>query len=139
MILFFLLIFWVKVLPFFFLVHTILARGDKMIQTNLIQELFIIASINGAICVSFIQKIKKHIHCSKCIPYYSFAINILLAVLFCISFTNISFPMSLWVGLFSYIGADTLYKSLEGKLATYSSLTKKEEKVVDDLEEISYD
>jgi len=109
-----------------------------MINWDLIKELFIVASANSAICLAFIQKIKKHLSCSKCIPYYSFAINIILSVLFCISFTSIHFPMSLWTGLFSYIGADTLYKSLEGKLATYSSLTNKKDDT-SDLEEISYD
>ncbi len=46
--------------------------------------------------------------------------------------------MSLWVGFFSYIGADTLYKSLEGKLASYTALTNKTDDTKD-LEEITYD
>ena len=30
------------------------------------------------------------------------------------------------IGFFSFIGADTIYKSLEGKLASYSSLVSKD-------------
>lgn len=109
-----------------------------MLNWDLMKELLIIASFNSTICLAFIQKIKKHIHCSKCVPYYSFATNIVLAILFCISFTSIKFPMSLWVGFFSYIGADTLYKSLEGKLARHSTLTNKVNDPTD-LEEITYE
>lgn len=105
---------------------------------DLIKELLLVASVNSTICLGFIQKIKRHIHCSWCIPYYSFAVNMVLAILFCLSFTTIGFPMSLWVGFFSYIGADTLYKSLEGKLASHSTLTNKVDDTKD-LEEITYE
>lgn len=46
----------------------------------------------------------------------------LLSIIFCITFTDIEFPKSLWVGLFSFIGADTIYKSLEGKLASHKDI-----------------
>ena len=45
-----------------------------------------------------------------------------MGILFCITFTSVDFPNSLWVSFFSFIGADTIYKSLEGKLKDYSSL-----------------
>ena len=54
----------------------------------------------------------------------------ILGVLFCITFTSIPFPESLWVGLFSFIGADTIYKTLEGKLKSYTSLVKTEENIL---------
>lgn len=118
-----------------------------MLNWNILQELLVIASINSTICVAFIQKIKRIFSCSKCIPYYSFAINIVLAIVFCISFTNIKFPTSLWVGFFGYIGADSIYKTLEGKLKRYSDLAvnNKESNLVnstndnEDLEVITYE
>ncbi len=122
----------------FFLSSYITARGEEMIHWDILKDLLLIASCSSTICVAFIQKIKKHMSCSKKIPYYSFFVNIIVSVLFCFCFTNILFPMSLWVGFFSYIGADTIYKTLEGKLANYTTLTNK----VDDtssLEEITYE
>ena len=37
-------------------------------------------------------------------------------MLFTLSFTNYTLVESLWVGLFSFIGADSLYKAFEDKL-----------------------
>ena len=37
-------------------------------------------------------------------------------MLFTLSFTNNTLVESLWVGLFSFIGADSLYKAFEDKL-----------------------
>lgn len=118
-----------------------------MLDWTVLEQILIISSLNGTICVAFIQKIKKFFKCSRCIPIYSFAINMVIAILFCISFTKINFITSLWVGLFSYVGADTLYKSLEEKLNSYSDLqtnntTKNDvEKKSNDeeLEEIHYE
>ena len=50
----------------------------------------------------------------------------LFGIVFCKTFTTISFPESLWIGLFSFLGADTIYKSLEGKLASYKNLIDKQ-------------
>ena len=110
----------------------------KKMNFDLMKELLLTASMISAICLAFIQKIKKHIKCSRCIPYYSFAINMIIAIIFCLSFTNISFPLSMWTGFFSYIGADTLYKTLEGKLASHTTLTKKTDDT-NNLEEIPYE
>ena len=59
---------------------------------------------------------------SKCLPLYSLIVNLIVGIVFCITFTNVTFPTSLWVGLFSFLGADTLYKTLEGKLLSYDSI-----------------
>ena len=51
----------------------------------------------------------------------------ILGFFFCQTFTNANVIHSLWVGLFSFLGADTIYKSLEGKLSSYKDLIGKEE------------
>ena len=51
-----------------------------------------------------------------------YGICIAIGIIFCITFTDITFPTSLWVGLFSFLGADTIYKSLEGKLLSYNEI-----------------
>lgn len=46
---------------------------------------------------------------------FSLVLNIVLSMCFCLTFTDLKLILSLWVGFFSFIGADTLYKTLEDK------------------------
>ena len=48
-----------------------------------------------------------------------------IGYLFSQTFSNIDYIKSLWIGLFSFLGADTIYKSLEGKLMSHSELISK--------------
>lgn len=98
-----------------------------MLDLNLLQQMLVVAIALSAVTCAFIQKTKKCFSCSNCLWIYSLVINVAFGILFCLSFTSISFPESLWVGFFSFIGADTIYKTLEGKLASYSSLVKKDD------------
>ncbi len=93
-----------------------------MIKLSYLQELLVTAIALSTITCAFVQKTKCYFKCSKHLPKYSLLINLTLGVLFCITFTDITFPTSLWIGLFSFIGADTIYKSLEGKLASYTDI-----------------
>ena len=79
----------------------------------------------GTISCSFIQKTKCYFPYSSCLSFYSLFVNMISSALFCISFTDIRFPMSLWVGMFSFLGADTLYKTLEGKLSSYNDIIER--------------
>ena len=73
--------------------------------------------------MTFIQKTKRFLPSKNLIPIYSLLINILGSYFFCMIFTkNINILESIWIGLFSFLGADTLYSSLEGKLSSYSDL-----------------
>lgn len=93
-----------------------------MIDMSLLELVFLIASLNTSITTSFIQKTKKYFRKSKYIPYYSLVVNIVFGILFSISFTSIGPVKSLWVGVFSFLESDTLYKSLEGKLSSFENL-----------------
>ena len=97
-----------------------------MLDLNLLEQMLIVAVAMSAISCALVQKTKKWFKCSSCLCFYSLGLNLVLGVLFCITFTSIAFPESLWIGFFSFIGADTIYKSLEGKLASYSSLVSKD-------------
>lgn len=94
-----------------------------MLNWNHLQNILIIAIACSTITVSFIQKTKKFCRNSRCITWYSFVVNMIFGVLFSLSFSNIDKINSLWVGLFSFIGADTIYRNLEGKLSSYTELT----------------
>lgn len=96
-----------------------------MLDWKLLQNLLIISIACSSITVIFIQKTKAFCKSSKCIFRYSVCVNLVLGFLFSQSFSNINYVNSVWVGIFSFLGADTIYKNLEGKLATYTELTFK--------------
>jgi len=92
---------------------------------DLIKSLLIIAISSSIISTAFIQKIKTMsiLKCSDCLIYISFFISMLFGIVFTISFTNYDTISALWVGLFSFIGADSLYKAFEDKIfKSYSTL-----------------
>ena len=95
-----------------------------MLNWSLLQSILIIAIACSSITVIFIQKTKKFCGDSKQISVYSLIVNVVLGFLFSQTFSDISYVNSLWVGLFSFLGADTIYKSLEGKLSSYEVLTE---------------
>lgn len=96
-----------------------------MLKIEFLEELFIIAIALSTITCTFIQKTKRYMPNSKCLPMYSFLVNLIAGVVFCITFTDITFPTSIWVGVFSFLGADTLYKALEEKLLSYTNIINK--------------
>jgi len=113
-----------------------------MFNWNFLQELLVIAMACSVVTVAFIQKTKKILPNCKFIIWYSFFVNMTLGILFSLSFSDIDAINSLWVGLFSFIGADTIYRSLEGKLTSYTDLIKEEQTNIvqgEILEEIKND
>ena len=97
-----------------------------MLKLTLLQQMLIVSIAMSTITCTFVQKTKKYLPCSSCLSFYSLVINMLFGIVFCKTFTTIYFPESLWIGLFSFLGADTIYKSLEGKLASYKNLIDKQ-------------
>ena len=95
-----------------------------MLNVSLLEQLLVIAMALSTITCAVIQKTKGFFKCSDCLTTYSFFVNIAMGIIFCLSFTKVNFPLSLWVGLFSFLGADTLFKSLEGKLSSYRDIVE---------------
>lgn len=96
-----------------------------MLNLEFLQQLLVISIALSAITCAVVQKTKCCFKTSKFLCLYSFIINMLIGIIFCYTFTDITLPTSLWIGFFSFIGADTIYKSLEGKLASHSDLLTK--------------
>lgn len=92
---------------------------------NIIQQSLSASIMLSAITCAFIQKTKGLFKTNKYLIIYALIINILLGIIFCYSFTNIKLPECLWIGLFSFIGADTIYKSLGNKLDSYDQIRNK--------------
>ena len=99
-----------------------------MLDWYLLQVILVIAIACSTITVAFIQKTKKFCRNSRCITLYSFIVNMLFGYFFSMTFASIDYVKSLWVGLFSFIGADTIYRNLEGKLSSYSDLVSRKPK-----------
>ena len=93
---------------------------------ELFKKVLFVAIVISTISCAFIQKTKFKFKSSKFLTLYSFFINMLISICFCNNFTNFSLVYSIWVGFFSFIGADTLFKTLEGKLNSYRDINKKE-------------
>ena len=93
-----------------------------MFHIEYLQEFLIIGIALSAITCAIIQKTKIMFKNSKYIVIYSFFINLVIGVIFCLTFTDITLPTSLWIGLFSFLGADSIYKSLEGKVSSYTDI-----------------
>ena len=62
------------------------------------------------------KRIKEEKCTTKYICFYSFIISISIGILFSLSFSDLNFIYSLWVGLISFIGADSVYKLFEDKI-----------------------
>ncbi len=93
-----------------------------MLNLTLLKQMLIVSIALSVITCAFIQKTKKFLPCSSCLIAYSLIVNASVGILFCMTFTDVTFPESLWVAFFSFIGADTIYRSLEGKLKDYTDL-----------------
>lgn len=112
-----------------------------MIKWQLLENLLLVSTASSTISVAFIQKTKACLKNSKHVCIYSFILNIIIGILFTLTFTDVNLKYSFWVGLFSYIGADTIYKTLEGKLASFRDLklNKSTLSSLNDIEKINYD
>lgn len=93
-----------------------------MFHIEYLQELLIIGVALSAITCTIIQKTKSLFKNSKFIILYSFIINMIVGIVFSLTFTDVTLPTSLWIGLFSFLGADSIYKTLEGKISSYSDI-----------------
>ena len=93
-----------------------------MFNFDYLKELLLISIALSTITCAFVQKTKFLFKSSKFLTLYSFIVNMLVGMIFSITFTSITFPKSLWIGLFAFLGADSIYKSLEGKLSSYSDI-----------------
>lgn len=93
-----------------------------MLHIEYLQELLLIGVALSTITCALVQKTKVIFNNSKYIVFYSLIINLVIGIIFCLTFTDIELPTSLWIGLFGFLGADSIYKSLEGKMSSYTDI-----------------
>ena len=100
-----------------------------MLDLDLIKNILVISIASSIITTAFVQKIKEAIEFKKSnrVVIVSFFVSMLLGTLFSLSFSNTNLINSLWVGLMSFLGADTIYKMFEEKVfKPFSEIYKKE-------------
>lgn len=89
-------------------------------KLDLIKNVLVVAVASSIITTTLVQKIKEGLSFknSKKIIIVSFVISMIIGTLFSITFSELGFVNALWVGLVSFIGADTIYKTFEDKIFT---------------------
>lgn len=99
-------------------------------ELELIKQLLLIAIGASIISTATIQKIKEQLSNKKWLYFTSLIVSMAIGILFAICFSEVSIISSVWVGLFTWIGADSLYKAFEDKIFTkFSDIVK--EKTID--------
>lgn len=94
---------------------------------ELLKTSLIISIVLSSITCTIVQKTKVFLKNSKWITIYSLIINVVTSILFCYTFTDIKLPLNIWIGIFSFLGADSIYRTLEGKISSYTELTNERE------------
>ena len=87
-----------------------------MLNITLLKNILIISIASSIISTSLIQRIKEGTKCKKHMCTKCFLISMIIGILFSLSFTDLKFYETLWVGLISFIGADAVYKTFEDKI-----------------------
>ena len=98
---------------------------------ELLKQVLIVGIASGIVSTGIVQKIKEGFKFknSKIIVLVSFVTSMIVGTLFSLSFTELSILNSLWVGLVTFLGADTIYKAFEDKIfKSFSNLDSTETK-----------
>lgn len=76
------------------------------------------AIINSLIITNLVQKVKESfsIKCSNTCILISLGVSLIIGTLFALTFSSLNLISSIWSSLFSFLGADFLYKALENKV-----------------------
>ena len=102
---------------------------------ELISQILLLAIASTFISTQLIQRLKENFKVKKKIPLavVSLVISFVTGFLFAISFSNLNYVMSCWVGVITYAGAEIIYQNFKEKLGL-KSLTQLEVKENDNNE-----
>lgn len=89
-----------------------------MLKFELIKNVLIVGIGAGIITTALVQKIKEGLKTKKYLILISFLVSMVIGTLFAKYFSDLSIIYCLWAGLFSFIGADILFKAFEDKIFT---------------------
>ena len=97
---------------------------DKILNVDLLVQVIIVAIAGGCVTTLTIQMIKQ-LSSKKWVLYVSsILVSAILGTLFAHYFSDLEWVYCAWVGLFTWLDADALYKMLEDKIKLFSSYSK---------------
>lgn len=100
-----------------------------MLNVELLKNVLIIGISSSIITTAIVQKIKEQLKTKKYLLLISFCVSLTIGTLFSLSFSDINWYYSIWSGLFSFVGADTLYLTFEEKIFKRFTDLKKEKEI----------
>lgn len=85
---------------------------------ELISQILLLAIASTFISTQLIQRLKENFKVTKKIPLaiVSLLISFAVGYLFSISFSELDYVMSCWVGVITYAGAEIIYQKFKEKL-----------------------
>lgn len=102
------------------------------VDFDLIKFICMVAIGVSVVSTPTIQKLKTMLKSKKYINVIAFSTSMILGELFALSFSNLGWLYGLWVGYFTWLGAEAIYKSFENKLFTpFSEMNKDDEIIID--------
>ena len=89
---------------------------------DIVLELLMVSMSASIICTELIQKIKEIFNFGKLFnKVLSFIVSFSVGVLYSYSFYTNNILYSVWIGLFTFIGAENIYKAYSSKYVTKST------------------
>ena len=99
---------------------------------DLIKQILVVAIASSIVSTATIQKIKEILKNKTALYISAFLISIAIGICFALSFSDLSLTSAIWVGLITWVGADTIYKAFEDKIFTsFSDMNNKNEITID--------
>lgn len=85
---------------------------------DLIKQILVVAIASSIISTATIQKVKGVLKNKTLLYILALIISVAIGILFALSFSNLSLQNAIWVGLITWVGADTIYQAFEDKIFT---------------------
>lgn len=102
------------------------------IDFDLIKFICMVAIGASVISTPTIQKIKGMLKSKKYLNLIAFLISFILGELFTLSFSDLNWKLGMWVGFFTWLGAEGIYQTFENKLFTpFSEMNNDEEIIIE--------
>lgn len=105
-----------------------------MLNLELIKELLMIATASSIVTTASVQKIKEAFIFKKSsrLVIVSFVVSMIFGTLFGLTFGGVEISEALWVGFFSFIGADVIYKTFEDKIfKSFGTIVENNKEIVE--------
>ena len=83
---------------------------------ELLKQILIVGISASIFSTSIIQKVKEQLKSKKWLFLISLVISIGIGIFFTLTFTELDLVNSIWVGITTYVGADTIYLAFEDKV-----------------------